>query len=505
MKKKIMAFSTALVLSTVFGVQASFGAVNIKVDKLLQPEMSEVINKDGYNLVEMRALFNMLGVDVKWNAYKRTATAKKGESEIIIYVDESKAVIDGKEEKITPGVVISDGKTMLPIRYVSEILGAKIDWDIDTQTISVTTNNGINENEENAVTVLTFEEALEKAKNNDSSLKNLDDSINYLDDLRDDLSVNYQALDNYGTYLNATSSVAPTISESDKISMGLQENALSIIQICRSIKNVDMQKSEMPINEEMINDSIELKLLSYLVAIENYEMNINLLQESINLAEENVENMKLKYELGMESEYNLITAQNELKTNKSDLETLKLTLDSQRKTLNHLLGVEEAEKIEVDMDTNFDELSDIKLESYITVKKQSDPSIILLKNDLELASYTNKTTGLYTGESKIEAANNAKAAERALADAQDSMEKNIKTTYNTINQLIEKDKALKVKVEQAVTDYNAVVASYQAGSATMYQVRQAKVGILKAENDVEANKLTYKTTVFTFERPYMLG
>jgi hypothetical protein len=35
---------------------------------------------------------------------------------------------------------IIDSRTMVPIRFVSEALGAKVDWEGETKTVIVTTN-----------------------------------------------------------------------------------------------------------------------------------------------------------------------------------------------------------------------------------------------------------------------------------------------------------------------------------------------------------------------------
>ena len=85
------------------------------------------------------------------------------------------------------------------------------------------------------------------------------------------------------------------------------------------------------------------------------------------------------------------------------------------------------------------------------------------------------------------------------------MEQNIRTAYNNIKQLEENNKSLLRAVEQAKDDYNSVVASYNAGMSTEYEVNQAKLGILSAEKDVEDNAANYDLLTFTFEKPYLLS
>ncbi len=513
MKKNIKRI-TALVLAMLF-TNSVFAAddVKIEVDGLLQPIETEIINKDGYTLVGMRDMFNMLGASVDWNSVKRCITAKKDDKTVVIYVDDNTAEVDGKKTKVEPvGVEISGGTTMVPLRFVSEVFDADVQWDTDTRTITITNDTGkyllLNDKQsvpENT-SVLSFDDALTMAKENNSQLKNIDDAVDYLDDLRDDLGNNLHALDEYGVFLNSYPLTGNgSIRDSDALALSMYQNVVSSIQVIRSIKEVDIKKSETSVNEEMVNDSIELGLISSINSIKTYEMNIQLLEQNIALAEKNLENTKLKLELGMESEYNYKTEEKNLETSKSNLESLKLGLESQKQNLKTLLGVKADEEIYVDENMAFDELDDFDLEVFITKKINSDPSIVLLKDALEIAQYNVRTNGSYVDESEIQVANDAKTAQRNLKDAQDQMEKNIRNTYNNLKQLEQNNKTLLLAVEQAKDDYNAVVSSYRAGRATLFQTEQAKLGILNAEKAVEDNAITYKNLSFCLKRPYLLS
>jgi outer membrane protein TolC len=502
------------------GIMSSQAMANdfilIKVNSLVQPLSVETMNRDGYTYVAMRDMFNMLDAEVDWNSNKRCITATRDGREIKLYVDTNKAEIDGEEKDIVPPIEIVDGTTMVPLRFVSDALQMRVDWDMDSHTISITNDTGkylfLNEKDDivddEQTDIISYDEALEMAQKKSSQLKAIDDSLDYLDELRTDLGETYHTLDEYSVVLNTfglgseyDSTSFSTASQ--QLQLRVQSNIESTIDVARSIKNVDMQKTSASLNEEIVNNSIEITLISYLTAIQTYEMNIQLLEENIKLQEENLENMKLKNELGMESDYNVKSAETEVKTNKTNLEQLKLSLENQKQTLKTFLGSEK--DVYVDFDTDFNALKDVNLESYVIKKTQADPSIKLLKNDVEIAKYTVKTNSGYQSESQTQVYNELKTAQRSLSDAQDKMEKNIRNTYNTIKQLEENNKALLEKVEQAKRDYNTVAVSYQADRATIYQVNQAKLGILSAEQAVQENILNYKSLVFTFEHPYLIS
>ncbi|HOL83542.1 MAG TPA: copper amine oxidase N-terminal domain-containing protein [Caldisericia bacterium] len=44
--------------------------------------------------------------------------------------------MDPTNPKVVPMII--SGRTMLPVRFVAENLGCKVDWDQDTKTVTIT-------------------------------------------------------------------------------------------------------------------------------------------------------------------------------------------------------------------------------------------------------------------------------------------------------------------------------------------------------------------------------
>lgn len=511
MKKRLTALFLVSVLA-LSSVPAAGAEVNFKIDGLVEADAGTVINSNGYNLLGMREVFEMLGIDVKWNSVKRCVTAVKDDKTVTLYVDSSKGYVNDELVTLPTKCVNVDGHIFVPVRFVSDALGYEIDWDVDSHTVSITTDNekyillDVTPDITEDTMVLTFEEALVMAEKNSSALKNLDDSVEYLDEMRDDLGDLIWSLDQQESmYRSNLFDLSQKTNDVLAAQLALQNNIESTIEAARNIKNVEIQKSMVSVNEEMVKDGIELALKSYVNNIKATNNQIELLEESIALGAENIENMELKHELGYESDYNLQTAKTTQKNNENNLEVLKLNLASQKQALKTLLGLEASQDVYVQSDVTFNALADVNLEKYVTSKRETDPSIKTLKNDVFLAEYTERTNAAYDSESEIKVRNALNTAKRNLSDSQDTLEKNIRTTYNQIKQLEENNKTLLNSVEQAKADYNSVVTSYKSGMATKYQVKQAKLGILSAEKNVEDNAMNYDLLTFTFDRPYLLG
>ncbi len=97
--------------------------------------------EDGRTLVPLRAIFEALGAEVLWDGKTQTVTALAGATQIELTIGHSTAHINNQPHAIDVPATIINGRTLVPLRFVSEALGAKVKWDGSTQTISIATPN----------------------------------------------------------------------------------------------------------------------------------------------------------------------------------------------------------------------------------------------------------------------------------------------------------------------------------------------------------------------------
>ena len=99
---------------------------------------SEPYIENGTTRVPMRAIFEGLGAKVDWDSEDKIVTAQKDGVEIKLTIGEDTALVNGVENKLLVPAEIKNSRTMVPLRFVSEALGAKVDWDGETKTITIT-------------------------------------------------------------------------------------------------------------------------------------------------------------------------------------------------------------------------------------------------------------------------------------------------------------------------------------------------------------------------------
>ncbi|WP_079912507.1 copper amine oxidase N-terminal domain-containing protein [Paenibacillus sp. 32352] len=117
-------------------------AITVQVDgSPLVLEQPPII-RNGSTLVPLRSIFERLGAEVEWDGNTSTVTARKGQNVIRLTVGSGTAALNEKEIFLEAPPVIVNGNTMVPVRFIAESLGAKVDWESDTRTVRITQTEG---------------------------------------------------------------------------------------------------------------------------------------------------------------------------------------------------------------------------------------------------------------------------------------------------------------------------------------------------------------------------
>jgi len=89
-------------------------------------------------MLPIRFIAEALGADVEWDGDARKVTITKGETEIVITIDSDVAKVNGKKVTLDSSAFIENDRTYLPLRFVSENLGAKVEWVAKDRKVIIT-------------------------------------------------------------------------------------------------------------------------------------------------------------------------------------------------------------------------------------------------------------------------------------------------------------------------------------------------------------------------------
>ena len=93
--------------------------------------------KNDTTLVGYRAIMEALGAEVTWDEEARTVTAVKGDVKIVLTIDSNEADVNGTKYTLLTAPEIINNSTMVPVRFISENLGMKVNWNETERLVTV--------------------------------------------------------------------------------------------------------------------------------------------------------------------------------------------------------------------------------------------------------------------------------------------------------------------------------------------------------------------------------
>lgn len=107
-------------------------------EKLEFPDAKPFINTDSRTMIPLRFVSETLGAEVDWNAHTKTVTITQEETVIELTIGANYASKNGQSISLDTRAIIYYDRTMIPLRFVSEVLGATVDWNANTKTVVIT-------------------------------------------------------------------------------------------------------------------------------------------------------------------------------------------------------------------------------------------------------------------------------------------------------------------------------------------------------------------------------
>lgn len=95
-------------------------------------------NRNGRLLVPFRAIAETLGAQVGWNNALRQVAMKKDDQEVVLTLDSDTVLVNGNAATIDVPATVVEGRTLVPLRFISETFGVKIDWQPDWKMVTLT-------------------------------------------------------------------------------------------------------------------------------------------------------------------------------------------------------------------------------------------------------------------------------------------------------------------------------------------------------------------------------
>ena len=90
-------------------------------------------------LVPLRGIFEKMGATVVWLPESRTVRAQRATTSVELRIGSSTAYVNGAAVTLDVPAQIAGGRTVVPLRFISESLGAQVNYDANSRTVTITT------------------------------------------------------------------------------------------------------------------------------------------------------------------------------------------------------------------------------------------------------------------------------------------------------------------------------------------------------------------------------
>lgn len=92
----------------------------------------------GRTFVPVRFIGETLGAYIGWSGAEQKVTYLTGDTRISLWIGRQSAEVDGREVALDAAPYIdANGRTLVPVRFVSEQMGAQVTWDGGARAVTV--------------------------------------------------------------------------------------------------------------------------------------------------------------------------------------------------------------------------------------------------------------------------------------------------------------------------------------------------------------------------------
>ncbi|MCL2839100.1 MAG: copper amine oxidase N-terminal domain-containing protein [Oscillospiraceae bacterium] len=137
---KMIAALMAIVIFLSFAIGIGANAqqpIRVILDgRTLQFDVQPTIINDR-TMVPMRGIFEALGANVEWNEATRTVTATRGALTVQTTIGNNVITVNGVRTTMDVAPVIVSDRTLVPVRFISEAFGYDVEWDGVSRIVSI--------------------------------------------------------------------------------------------------------------------------------------------------------------------------------------------------------------------------------------------------------------------------------------------------------------------------------------------------------------------------------
>lgn len=118
-------------------VVLTIGSKSAKIgDQKVAIDVAPII-QDGVTYLPLRFIADALGGSAEWEAAQKKVTVLRGDKLLEMKFGHDTFLVNGQRKTAVTQPIMKNGRTLVPIRLVSEQLGLQVDWDGKTKSVTI--------------------------------------------------------------------------------------------------------------------------------------------------------------------------------------------------------------------------------------------------------------------------------------------------------------------------------------------------------------------------------
>ncbi|MFZ5965767.1 MAG: stalk domain-containing protein [Bacillota bacterium] len=495
--KKIWKFVSPIVIALLLNIspiyanletnsigQSGDKEISVWIDGVEQSYDTPPMIVDNRTAVPMRSIFEALGAAVEWDEETKTAKAVKGDIKIEVKINSYFASKNGETMRLDTKPFIMDGRTMVPLRFVSESFGAAVEWDGSAQRVIITNasekeNNITTEEKENpTVNLLTYEEAAKIALEHSYDYKNQLAEIEKIEENRSDTA--------------------------DQLGWGYETDDASDVSLVKKLKSYDTSLEMAKKQLEITKESIAFQVKNQMDEVNKLLMEMDLMKLEIENAETNLRIARTKKDKGLISAFDLEKEKESYDKIIKEKEVLEKSIEAAYVKLNSLLGINDSEKYTLEDQVVYALLTEDNVDYLVTKIISENPSVWNQEKTIESAEL-DLTLYVYNsgGESYKNKEINLQQEKNNLGELKLSLEETIRTSYSQIQQLEKSYELLEMNLKSAERELKLLQAQYNAGVATDLQLDEATLAVAQTKYEIKNKIIEHEKAKTLLYKPHL--
>ena len=119
--------------------QATQSDISVAVDGHTLSFDVQPQNVNSRIVVPMKAIFEAMGATINFDGDTLTVTATGDETVVVLTIGSTTPTVNGKVVQLDQPGIILNGRTLVPLEFVAEAFGGRVSWDGASRLVNITT------------------------------------------------------------------------------------------------------------------------------------------------------------------------------------------------------------------------------------------------------------------------------------------------------------------------------------------------------------------------------